>query len=286
MDEFDNESDFDVEVNDSGSDDVSENLDADLGGDLASDEGVDLGENELNDDFNPDADDQAEISGESEETTKDDIDEGDDLNDSEIEDDEIIETDEPKNENEQTVDEGVEGEDEQKPDVEDTNEQADVINPYLNCPRENGQWEGGEENRGETKWMPERDYIPPDNGKGNNPEGKSMGEIMDSYGIDGVRYENGEPDFSEVRYGEPVEIDDFTDNRRSNFIQADRAYSERHNMEDQNEPMTPDDVRNYRDENGLTWHEQRNCATMELVPREIHGNFSHRGGVSEYRGRK
>ena len=156
---------------------------------------------------------------------------------------------------------------------------------HLNCPRENGYWEGGDENRGEGKWIPDRDYVPLDNGKGNNPEGKSMGEIMDKYGIDGIRYENGEPDFSEVRHGEPVEIKEFSDDRKSNFDQADAAYAERHNRDHPDEPMTPEDVKNYRKENGLTWHERRDCATMEMVPIEIHGNCSHRGGIAEYKER-
>lgn len=156
---------------------------------------------------------------------------------------------------------------------------------HLNCPRENGHWEDGEESRGESKWIPDRNYIPPDNGKGNNPEGKSMGEIMDEHDIDGITYKDGEPDFSEVRHGEPVQIEEFSDNRAKNFNKADIEYSERHNKENPDDPMTPGDVKAYRQENQLTWHEQRDCSTMEMVPREIHGNFSHRGGVSESKNR-
>ena len=152
---------------------------------------------------------------------------------------------------------------------------------HLNCPRENGQWKDGEESRGESKWIPNRDYVPPDNGKGNNPEGKTMGQIMDENGIDGITYKNGEPDFSDVSYGE-VEIEDFSDNRTDNFRKADTEYAERHNKEHPDDPMTPGDVKDiYREQNKLTWHEHRDCSTMEMVPREIHANFSHRGGVSE-----
>lgn len=156
---------------------------------------------------------------------------------------------------------------------------------YLNCPRENGSWKDGDESRGESKWEPERSYIPPDNGKGNNPESKSMGQIMDEHDIDGVTYKNGEPDFSEVRHGEPVQIEGFSDNRSSNFRKADIEYAERHNKENPDNQMTPGDVKSFRDENRLTWHEQRDCSTMEMVPREVHGNFSHRGGVSESKNR-
>lgn len=163
--------------------------------------------------------------------------------------------------------------------------EAERNEAHLNCPRENGSWADGEESRGESKWVPDRDYIPPDNGKGNNPEGKTMGQIMDEHGIDGVTYKNGEPDYSEVRHGEPVQIEGFSDNRSSNFRKAEAAYAERHNLENPDNPMTPGDVKTYRDDNKLTWHEWRDCSTMEMVPREVHGNFSHRGGVSEAKNR-
>ena len=163
--------------------------------------------------------------------------------------------------------------------------EAERNDSYLNCPRENGGWEDGESSRGESKWLPDRDYIPPDNGKGNNPERKSMGQIMDEYEIDGVTYKDGEPDFSEVRHGEPIQIEDFSDNRPSNFRKADTAYAERYTTDNPDNPMAPSDVKTYRDENKLTWHERRDCSTMEMVPREVHGNFSHRGGVSEAKNR-
>ena len=162
----------------------------------------------------------------------------------------------------------------------------DTTNPYYRCPKENGQWDGGYERRGETKWIPNRDYVPP-NGKGiNNPDAKTMGEIMGKYGIDGIRYKNGQPDFSEMRHGEPVEIERFSDDRKKNYIQAERAYAERYNIKNPDNPISPDDVKKYRESNSLTWHERRDCTTMELVPREIHGNCSHSGGVAEYKRRR
>ncbi|MDR1977886.1 MAG: HNH endonuclease [Synergistaceae bacterium] len=157
-------------------------------------------------------------------------------------------------------------------------------NDIRNCPIENngGHWDGV---RGDSRWEPDRDYIPPDNGKGNNPEGKTMGQICDESKIDGITYKNGEPDFSEVRKGEAVEIEGFSDNRPKNFSKADVAYAQKHNEMNPENPITPGDVKKYREEYNLTWHERRDCKTMELVPREVHGNFSHRGGISEYKSR-
>lgn len=36
-------------------------------------------------------------------------------------------------------------------------------------------------------------------------------------------------------------------------------------------------------ENNYTWHERSDCKTMEKVPREIHGNVPHSGGISKMR---
>ncbi|MDE6978879.1 MAG: HNH endonuclease, partial [Helicobacter sp.] len=40
------------------------------------------------------------------------------------------------------------------------------------------------------------------------------------------------------------------------------------------------DVREYRKENNLTWHERSDMKTLDLVPQEIHGNVPHSGGIS------
>jgi len=136
-----------------------------------------------------------------------------------------------------------------------------------NCPIEGngGHWEG---ERGESKWSPERDEIP----SKYNPDNKTWGEIMDKHDIDGVEFHSGEPYFSEVTK-ERVEIDDFSDDRSDNFDQADEALANRWGCD-------PDDVAKWRSQNKYTWHECRDCETMQLVPSEVHNNITHRGGVS------
>jgi hypothetical protein len=136
-----------------------------------------------------------------------------------------------------------------------------------NCPIEGngGHWDG---ERGESKWIPERDQIP----QKYNPDGKTWGEILDEHNISGIEFRDGEPDFSEVTK-QTVEIDDFSDDRTDNFDQADEALAERW-------ALSPEEAADWRKVNKYTWHECRDCETMQLVPSEVHNNITHRGGVS------
>ena len=138
------------------------------------------------------------------------------------------------------------------------------------CPIEghNGSWDGF---RGNSMWNPDKEAIP----TRYNPEGLTWGQILDKFGIEGIEYKDGDPDFSPVSKGK-VEIDDFTDDRISNFAQADEALAKQKNC-------SPEEVKQWREENGYTWHECRDCKTMQKVPREIHNNMDHSGGVSEYK---
>ena len=69
---------------------------------------------------------------------------------------------------------------------------------------------------GDSKWIPNPDYIPQ---KANSAE-KTWGEILEKYDIDGIRFKDGEPDFSEISKGD-VEIEPFSDSRSDNFDKAD-----------------------------------------------------------------
>ena len=86
---------------------------------------------------------------------------------------------------------------------------AKELDEVKGCPIEGngGHWEG---ERGNSKWFPNRDEIPKN--PLTNPDGLTWGQILDKYGIDGIEFKNGEPDFSPVAKG-TVEIDHFTDNR-------------------------------------------------------------------------
>lgn len=135
-----------------------------------------------------------------------------------------------------------------------------------NCPVEHGHWEG---ERGNSKWYPESDYIP----QKSNPENNTWGDILEKYGIDGVCFVDGEPDFSEISKG-TVEIDGFSERREDNFDKADIALAEQRGC-------SPEEVKKWRKEHGYTWHECRDMKTMQKVPAEVHNNIPHSGGISE-----
>lgn len=143
-------------------------------------------------------------------------------------------------------------------------------------PKSHGEWEG---EPGESVWQPDEEYAPEN--MRTNPEEKTWEEILDKYESDGVIFKDGFPDFSEFAE-ETVEIDDFSDCRPDNFSQADQALADKWNEQGKKGgPWTSEDVQEYRKENRLTWHEHQDMKTMQLVPREIHGNVPHSGGVSK-----
>jgi hypothetical protein len=73
------------------------------------------------------------------------------------------------------------------------------------------------------------------------------------------------------------------DRQQGNFTQADIECAEMWNAteKDGKADWTARDVNNWRTENKYTWHECCDTKTMQLVSRDIHGFFSHSGGVHE-----
>lgn len=136
-------------------------------------------------------------------------------------------------------------------------------------PRNGGEWSGVP---GNSEWKPNPDVEPGDR-HGTNPEHKSWKQIMEKYNFNSIPFHEGAPDFQEVAKG-TVEIDDFSDERDANFDQADEKMAEQRGC-------TPEEVAKWREENRYTWHECKDCKTMQKVPTEVHGNISHSGGISE-----
>lgn len=155
----------------------------------------------------------------------------------------------------------------------------DLPNAYSFLPS-GGNWEG---KKGDSTWRPNPETVPdPENKKGGNPEGKSWKELQEKHNIDGVEFKEGDPNFNPVSK-EDVEIDNFTEDRTTNFQQADEKCAEKWNQEakEGKTDWTPRDISNFRKTEGYTWHECRDCKTLQLVPREIHNNVPHAGGISE-----
>ena len=144
-------------------------------------------------------------------------------------------------------------------------------------PENNGHWDG---ERGDSKWIPDGDYTPKEKGADkpySNPENQTWEKLLEKYGIDGITFNDGFPDFSEISKG-TVEIDDFqtgkTEAKIKNFSQADRKLAEQRGC-------TPGEVKKWRQDNNYTWHECEDKKTMQKVPNEIHANIPHDGGRSQ-----
>lgn len=148
------------------------------------------------------------------------------------------------------------------------------------------------------------DYVPPeesDKGKwtgdigkskfipnDNTEAGRAAKDELAKYGMDGVRYKNGEPDFSKCSEI-TVKIDYMTEYRPDNFSQADRECADKWNeiSKDGRTDWTQSEVKAWRIENKYTWHERCDTKTMDLISRKIHNTdaqiFTHSGGCSECR---
>ena len=146
----------------------------------------------------------------------------------------------------------------------------------VRMPDKNGSWEG---ERGNSIWKPDRDYIPPEKSTSqkktySNPDNLNWGEILDKYGIEGIEFKNGYPEFGEVSKGS-VEIEGFetggSPEKNRNFRKAEIVLAEQ-------KGCRPEDVRKWREENNYTWHECEDKKTMQKVPNEVHANIVHDGG--------
>lgn len=137
---------------------------------------------------------------------------------------------------------------------------------YKNCPVSDGEWTG---DRGNSKWIPDGEYVP----QKQNDAKDSWETILDSHKIDGIEFNEGEPDFKDVSKGN-VEIDGFSDSRDDNFDKADMELAEE-------KGCSPREVAQWRKENHYTWHECKDMKTMQKVPSVVHNNIPHSGGISE-----
>ena len=67
-----------------------------------------------------------------------------------------------------------------------------------------------------------------------------------------------------------------------NFEQADILTAEQWTADGREDrEWTAEDVAQYRQENGLTWHECNDRETMQMIPEAINADFGHLGGVAE-----
>lgn len=166
---------------------------------------------------------------------------------------------------------------------EDVNEKEHFLSSYEeridrtpSPERDSGHWEDSEK-RGECMFIPD-----------DVPKTQSVRDALDRYGLEGIEYRNGVPDFSKCSEA-TVQIDDMRGNdvpRTRNYEQCDTACAEQWNKaeRDGRTDWTARDVQRWRD-NGTdikyTWHERNDMTTCDMVPTEINRYFSHLGGCAE-----
>lgn len=157
----------------------------------------------------------------------------------------------------------------------DVGKNQDVENQYYSTyeerlkqtPGENsdrGEWSG---DRGES------DFTPND---------EKVQDILEQYDKESITYEDAIPDFTEVAES-TVEIGNMTDNRADNFRQCDEKCAEQWNNEGHGgrTDWTARDVKDWRQENGYSWHERNDMKTCDLVQTQVNDYFGHLGGVAE-----
>lgn len=141
-----------------------------------------------------------------------------------------------------------------------------------------GQWEG---ERGNAKFVPTNEVLK---------------KALAAFGIDGIYYRDGIPDFSPVsaatvkidmtaeRFSYVESADDGSISRvEGNYEKADKACANQWNETSYmgRSDWTSEDVAKYREACKLTWHECSDRTTCMLVPRNIHELFRHTGGCFE-----
>ena len=123
-------------------------------------------------------------------------------------------------------------------------------------------------------------------GKVGNSEFRPSSELakkaLESFNQTGIRYKDGNPDFSKCSV-EKVQIKGMSSVRERNFAKADKEAAAKWNAEGKfgKTDWTRSDVRTWRHENRYSWHERIDKKTMDLVQRDIHDECKHFGGVSE-----
>ena len=110
-------------------------------------------------------------------------------------------------------------------------------------------------------------------------------EALKKYGVDGIEYFDGEPDFSKISIS-TVEIDNMSSERLGpggNYEQAFNKIAEKWNSEAKfgRTDWTSRMVDEWRRDNEYTPHERSDRKTVDLIPRAPHEECKHFGGVAE-----
>lgn len=151
-------------------------------------------------------------------------------------------------------------------------------------PINNGKWVG---DRGNSKWIPDKDYIPGGGKHYANLKNKTWGQILKENNIDGIDFKNGVPDFDKISKMESkIDYSKIPDKAKNQLLKEKPQRTALHDYfyeklaKEKN--MTVEEIHRFKDKNNLVPHETID-GRIQLVPREIHDNLTHEGGVALFR---
>lgn len=156
-------------------------------------------------------------------------------------------------------------------------------NRYKRIPKKNVKWDGEEGN------SLCRFYGTPHNKGYSNMNDKPWMQILKENDIDGITYRYGEPDLSPVsKMQTKMNFDtDISDKARLELLGAKpkrtQLHEEFYSKLAKERHCTVAEIKAYKEKYNLVVHECADCETLMLVPREIHDNLTHSGGVEMYR---
>lgn len=116
-------------------------------------------------------------------------------------------------------------------------------------------------------------------------EGIAAKNKLSEFGLDGIEFKNGIPDFSKIAV-EAVEID-MTGDRSANYTKTYTAVANKWNSEkkDGRSDWTAREVKEWKQLNNLSPHECSDMKTVQFVPTSVHSFVKHYGGVAECKAR-
>lgn len=134
-----------------------------------------------------------------------------------------------------------------------------------------------------SSWEQRKEMLPqngewtgdPGNSKFISYDAETNAELA-KYGLDGIEYKNGVPDFSKCSVY-TCRIENMTHKIQDNYSEF---INEAVKKGDFNTQMEVDD---FKRNNGLRFHECSDTHTCQLVPQKIHETFLHTGGRFECR---
>lgn len=123
---------------------------------------------------------------------------------------------------------------------------------------------------GLLKKMPLEEYGQVTEGNPGIYRKKSIIDILHIFELEGILYKAGIPDFS-VCAKVTVSIENMNEIRRENFRKCDIKCTEIWSQEkyEGKSRWTPSDVKQWRKENGYTWHERNDMVICDLIPTKM-----------------